>query len=231
MDWKTFGVAFLCGSFGGAAPRLLDLSGRFMAEQPPNKGFYLSMLIVACIGGAIAVVYKERVTHKAFLLGVSAPALIAAAETAAVPPSALMLPALHAAAPAQVGALTRVLTVAPDSATFDPGSVTGDVVVRIGDTWRRVHLDRERDGPAVAIIPRSATAIYFDGTVAWRGKSNSPPADIRTEQVTLTPGIDPLVFRFTKGQQTFVGGVFDGIGWKRSAQRYVRYSAKVESRK
>jgi hypothetical protein len=39
------------------------------------------------------------------------------------------------------------------------------------DAYRRKHRRRDRqDGTAFAIIPRSATAVYFDGTVAWRGK-------------------------------------------------------------
>jgi hypothetical protein len=44
----------------------------------PGGGYYIALAIFGIIGGGIALVYKEVVTHKAFLLGVGAPALIVA---------------------------------------------------------------------------------------------------------------------------------------------------------
>lgn len=46
------------------------------SDRTPRPSFYLGMLIFALIGGGLALVYHEAVHHKAFFLGVGAPALI-----------------------------------------------------------------------------------------------------------------------------------------------------------
>jgi hypothetical protein len=232
---KQFFGSFLCGVFGGAAPLLIELAGRAKLEQMPSSGYYVAMVVLAFIGGVIAVVYKEEVAHKAFLLGVSAPALIAAAGSAAdqVPKPLWFLPTLYAAE--QVGTApsnaTRVLFVAPDSKVFDPLSVEGDVVVKVDGNWQRIHLNLKRDDRAAAAIPSAATSVYFEGSVAPRERSDRSPVLIRTEPVELMAGKDPLMLTFASGQQTFVGGLLDGFGMKRSAQQYIQYSARVETAK
>jgi hypothetical protein len=74
---------FCCGFFGGTAPSLLELAGKAQAENLPGSGYYLALIIFGAIGGGIAIIYKEVVSHKAFLLGVSAPALIVTAGAVA----------------------------------------------------------------------------------------------------------------------------------------------------
>jgi serine/threonine-protein kinase len=79
--FKEIASLFLCGAFGGLAPTLLELAGLARRQDFPGSGFYIAMCIFALIGGGVALVYREKAPHKAFMLGVAAPALIVAAGT------------------------------------------------------------------------------------------------------------------------------------------------------
>lgn len=74
--------AFFFGGVGGAAPSLLDLAGKAQADALPGSGYYLAVAIFAFLGGVVALAYRENVLHKAFFLGVGAPALIVAGGSA-----------------------------------------------------------------------------------------------------------------------------------------------------
>lgn len=76
-------ISFLCGFFGGTTTTLLELAGKAQVNDLPSSGFYLAMAIFGLIGGATAIIYKEMISHKAFLMGVGAPALIATAGSIA----------------------------------------------------------------------------------------------------------------------------------------------------
>lgn len=75
------------GAIGGIATRLIEISGTLMHDTTTQRnfdfGFVVGMLILSGLGGALVFFINETKLYKAFLLGISAPALIhAAAETA-----------------------------------------------------------------------------------------------------------------------------------------------------
>ena len=77
MTWLRIGVS---GAFGGAAPSLLELAGLARREELPGLGYAVAVAIFALLGAGVALIHKEDLPHKAFFLGVAAPALIVAAS-------------------------------------------------------------------------------------------------------------------------------------------------------
>ena len=73
----------LAAGVGGTASNLVDLAQIWTGRNPwiPGYIYYVGMLIFFGLGATIALIFGETNYRKAFLLGVSLPALIAAAQT------------------------------------------------------------------------------------------------------------------------------------------------------
>ena len=231
-------MSFVCGAFGGVAPTLLKLAGKAQDGQLPGGGYYLAMAIFALIGGGIALIYKEQLTHKAFLLGVGAPALIVAGNTVA--DSGANRPAVHVqffsvALAAQNQAATQVDTrmvmIQPDSKVFQPNTMTGRLMVRIGEQTQGIEIPPSTsDNPVMVQIPKGATAAAFEGSAALRDSKTGERVPIRTAVVPFAPGSDSLLFEFSRaGKPTFWAGWLDGIGLEQRAQDAVLTPATVRT--
>ena len=161
---------------------------------------------------------------KAILLGVSAPALIANTLTAAearATQALFIAPLVHAAqtedaAPAPPIAsviMTRTLTV--EDAAGDRAEGRLYLVLADDD---RVFLPATEDG--TWRIPTAPVRVVFEGTVS----------DVRvaTEPAEIDAGTESILFRLHM-EQTFLGGLLDGLGLERTSRRFIRSSAKIEA--
>ena len=72
----------LSAGIGGAAPNLVDLAQIWTGKDPwiPGLVYYLGLAIFFLVGAFVALIFHETDSRKAFFLGVSLPALIAAAQ-------------------------------------------------------------------------------------------------------------------------------------------------------
>jgi hypothetical protein len=77
----------LAGGIGGASSNLLDLARHLTASNPVPPGilWIVGTLIFFGLGAAVAMVFQETDSKKAFFLGIGLPALIAAAATTNAP--------------------------------------------------------------------------------------------------------------------------------------------------
>lgn len=68
---------------GGSAPNLVNLAQGFISNPPsvPGLFFYIGVAIFFLLGAAVALIFSETDFRKAFFLGVSLPAFIAAAQS------------------------------------------------------------------------------------------------------------------------------------------------------
>ncbi len=129
-------TTFFCGAVGGIAPSLIKLAAKAQAEDWPSGGYYLGMIIFSFLGGFVAWVYKERITHKAFLLGVGAPALIVAGGNVADATSA-----------ADVRTSWNLMEVlAPQAYAQGQESLRPKIVFEKGGNWRLVYVPMEQKG-------------------------------------------------------------------------------------
>lgn len=183
---KIWLASGLCGAFGGMAPSLLEFAGLAKFERWPGVGFYVMMVIFAVLGGAVAVIYKEEKTHKAFLLGVSTPALIVAVGGVADDHAAAALeaqnntawlPALVSVAHAQPAPPHE----APDtSGTAVPdGQPQADAAATTTARILKVELPREETAFSVA---------FFDKAKAKQAPLQKHSASGRTFDVEIPNG-------------------------------------------
>lgn len=77
-----FLIAVAAG-IGGIAPNLVNLAQGFTGSSPSVPGilYWVGVAVFFLLGSAVALIFSETVHSKAFLLGVSLPAFIAAAQT------------------------------------------------------------------------------------------------------------------------------------------------------
>ena len=199
----------------------------------PSSGYYLALLIFAVIGGTVGAAYRERVEHKAFFLGIGAPALIVAAGTAADARSAglSLVPVVHAATQVPTQARdSRWITIAPEYPAYSPASAEGDIAVRVDGNWQTYSVGTQRGGLWGASVPPEASEAYFDGSVRTRGVDPTAPyrrIEIRTESVALPAGNSSLRLEFGEAEPTIWVGLLEGFGFRRTARTFVRYGAQI----
>ena len=73
----------LAAGIGGIAPNLVNLAQGFTGDAPYLPGFiyYVGVAIFFGLGASVALIFAETDHRKAFILGISLPALIAAVQT------------------------------------------------------------------------------------------------------------------------------------------------------
>ena len=73
----------LAAGVGGIAPNLVDLAQIWTGKAPwiPEPIYYVGLSIFFALGSAVAFIFSETDRRKAFFLGMSLPALVAAAQT------------------------------------------------------------------------------------------------------------------------------------------------------
>src|SRR4029077_7539799 len=84
-------LPLIIAAAGGACPTLVALAnklliippGRHMSDFIQFPGLLLGMLLLAGLGGLVALVFQETDLRKAFVLGISAPAFITSAISTA----------------------------------------------------------------------------------------------------------------------------------------------------
>jgi hypothetical protein len=232
-DKDSAKAVVLCGAFGGMAPSLLNLAGRFRAEGllplDALAGEVVSMALLAVIGCVIVVMFKENTMLKAFFLGVSAPALIlnsASALDLPAPPqsrepdtarSGIMLiqpwgARLYAAEQSSIG--NRRLTVRTEV------PVSGNIFIRDAVSGREREIEADNDGGWT--VPTTEFSVVFRGTIAEQ-------IDVETPSAIVASGSEPVVLLLYPGdpEQTFLGGLLDGFGFDNWAQRFVRSEATL----
>jgi hypothetical protein len=83
MFTRTQLLIAIAAGVGGVAPNLVHLGHTFLNESPNVPGFlyYIGVGIFFVLGAVVALIFSETDFRKAFFLGVSLPAFIAAAQT------------------------------------------------------------------------------------------------------------------------------------------------------
>ena len=83
MLTKEQALIVTAAGIGGAAANLVDLAQIWTGREPwlPGPIYYVGLLIFFIMGAAVALIFAETDHRKAFFLGISLPALIAAAQT------------------------------------------------------------------------------------------------------------------------------------------------------
>ncbi len=167
---KKYAGALMFGAFGGAAPSLLELAGMVRGGSFPGVGYYVALLIFAVMGGVVALAYKEEFSHKAFFLGVGAPALIVAAGSAADVQATTV-----AAAEGQSRWRAAIVSVAHAQPARDPAPVDATTLLPApGDATRTLWVRLARDAGKVELV-----LIKQDGTrVVHRVKRNQTQSQI-----------------------------------------------------
>lgn len=240
MPTGTLVSAIACGGVGGMAPSLLDLAGMARAGEMPANGYFLAMAIFAFLGGFVAAIYKEHLTHKAFFLGIGAPALIVAGGS--VTDQIAVIPSVHAQAveSAQELGSTRLMLVPMQvkGVRADLGAAklkvitpTGVMTVPLRDAGQSTPgappgLDANK--VKLAQIPDDATAVFLDGVYVLRGDSKDGPA----QRVQTTPSAVPVdgeVLQVTFGEHMpFWSGFYSAIGMNRASRGLYSYPTTVE---
>jgi hypothetical protein len=82
MNRQQFLIGLAAGT-GGIAPNLVNLAQGFIGQTPNTPGalYYVGVAIFFILGAIVALIFAETDHRKAFFLGVSLPAFIAAAQT------------------------------------------------------------------------------------------------------------------------------------------------------
>ena len=209
---------FTCGAFGGLAPALLELSERVTQDPAVDlgRGFWIPLVIHVILGGGLAFVKEEDTMWHAFTAGVLAPALIVGAAGLPGPADAggnegsLRLSAPVYAAemqqPARARGGTRVLTITTDVQLSD----TLVLIVGPGDSSQR-PAPKNQDGDW--IVPEE------DFTLVLRATAHvfSSRVPVETPAFAVRTGTEPLSVELFL-EQTFWGGVLDGLGFDRFAK-------------
>lgn len=121
----------------------------------PGVGYYVALVIFGVIGGVVALAYKEEFSHKAFFLGVGAPALIVAAGSAADAQATS-----HAATEAQSRWRASIVSVAHAQPAHDPAPVDATTLLPTpGEPTRTLWVRLARDSGKVELV-----LIKQDGT-------------------------------------------------------------------
>jgi hypothetical protein len=251
-------LSFFCGAVGGAAPSLLDLATRARIEQLPSGGYYIAMAIFAFLGGFLALVYKETITHKAFFLGIGAPALIVAGGKAVDSGTAWRLdPGLTKTAYAQ----ENTSLAPPTAGMIEDVLAKGHRLVFVSVDRSILESDRIDAQLSLETTGQGGKREVVVSSGHQRPNSSSGPDDPWTVGTATLPG-DTVAIAL-KGQITLSGqgpertltirtepenlppdgstllvvlqrrvsfwaGFFDGIGMKNLARRQTDYRISIE---
>ena len=211
------GSVFLYGGFGGIAPWLLELAERVRSADPTLSdnglvGELVAMVIFAGVGGMVARMKEEKTMWHAFTAGVTALAVVSG--TAGLPSTGpgltLFETTLYAAEQEEcVEDRGRRLTLEADVALLE-----NNIFIRCpgSSIEREMHL--EEDGTWK--VPSTTFYLVFRGVARTRGQR----VPVTTAITQMPEGEEPLSVELTI-EQTFLGGLLDGLGLDQIAPSFV----------
>jgi len=254
----TVALCFLCGAVGGAAPSLLELASKARAEQLPSGGYFIAMAIFAFLGGFLALVYREKITHKAFLLGVSAPALIVAGGKAVDGGSAWRLdPGLTKVAYAQENTLSsspkalpaaesiaadRLIVVTLDKAGFaekpaethfqamvqTPRGLLKLVLNPITDAAASPNESSDRWPIGSLRIPIETESVVLEGFSVTRRADGSRETEAIRSNQAVLPSGREALTIVLHRRTPFWSGFFEALGMQNQARRQIEFPLTFE---
>ncbi len=231
------------------APSLLQLAGMAFASDLPTLSYGVGIVIMALLGGLVSLVYKEKITHKAFALGVSWPALLYSAGGAAVDLNLSADTLVYAQATASnnpsLTSETHVMRL-----VFVPRQQIGEEL-NLNDASLEVETpqgvqsvplvdpmtiqEKLPDGidPSsgrIAHIPKSVQSVYLDGVSVTRSKISRGYAriTIQTTSVPVPEGNETLELTFEE-IKPFWSGFYEAVGMNKLSRQLYQYHATVEA--
>ena len=230
------------------SPPLLQLAGKAFANDWPTWSYCFGIAIFAFVGGFVSLVYKEELTHKAFLLGVGAPALIFSAggasenlnlgavtsvyaqETAPnTPPSTSEAHAMRLVfVPLQQHGEQLDLDAAKLKVTT-PHGIQSVPLVDPQTIQEKLPEGIDPSSGRIAQIPKSGQSVYLDGVSVTRSKiSRGYARSIQTAPVSVPEGNEILKLTFEE-KKPFWSGFYEAVGMNERARRLYEYPATVET--